>query len=156
MKVNRDQLDREGFCVFEGILDVQMLNRVRQASDRLLDTQDEAHFRDQRSTGSLISVYDDPFFAELATFPNALKVFNMLGFEDPKWASGYIISKPPNSPPLFWHQDWWVWDDPSSYKLPAQQLFFFLLSGRHGTLKRMSEGDPRNSFETAPRPRHRI
>ena len=99
MKVNRDQLDREGFCVFEGILDVQMLNRVRQASDRLLDTQDEAHFRDQRSTGSLISVYDDPFFAELATFPNALKVFNMLGFEDPKWASGYIISKPPNSPP---------------------------------------------------------
>ncbi len=124
LKVKRHQLDREGFCVFETILDGQMLSRVRQASDRLLDVQDETHFRDQKSTGSLISVYDDPFFAELASFPNALKVLDALGFEDPKWASGYVISKPPNSPPLFWHQDWWGWDDPSSYELPAQQLFF--------------------------------
>ena len=37
--------------------------------------------------------------------------------------SGYVISKPPSSPALFWHQDWWGWDDPSSYTPLPQQLF---------------------------------
>ena len=39
----------------------------------------------------------------------------MLGFDEPKWASGYIIGQPPHSPLLYRHQDWWGWDDPSSY-----------------------------------------
>jgi ectoine hydroxylase-related dioxygenase (phytanoyl-CoA dioxygenase family) len=38
--------------------------------------------------------------------------------------SGYVISKPPQSPALFWHQDWWGWNDPSSYTPLPQQLFF--------------------------------
>ena len=37
---------------------------------------------------------------------------------------GYVISKPPQSPALFWHQDWWGWNDPSSYTPLPQQLFF--------------------------------
>ena len=46
-----------------------------------------------------------------------------LGFLRPKWSSGYVISKPPQSPPLFWHQDWWGWNDPCSYTALPQQLF---------------------------------
>jgi hypothetical protein len=40
---------------------------------------------------------------------------------DLKWISGYISSKPPRSPPLWWHQDWWNWHHPISFsRAPAQ------------------------------------
>ncbi len=38
-----------------------MIARVTEASGRLLDAQDPEHFKEQKSTGSLICVYDDPF-----------------------------------------------------------------------------------------------
>jgi hypothetical protein len=37
---------------------------------------------------------------------------------------GYLISKPPGGPPLFWHQDWWGWDQDLSYTSEYPQLFF--------------------------------
>ena len=117
------QLITDGFCVFEDILDTRMLDRVRAASDGLLDAQDSEHFEAQKSTGSMISVYDDPFFAELVAWQPALDALAALGYPKPRWWSGYVISKPPGSPPLFWHQDWWGWDDPISYTDVPQQLF---------------------------------
>ena len=33
----------------------------------------------------------------------------------PLFSAGFVVSKPPRSPPTFWHQDWWAWDDPASY-----------------------------------------
>jgi ectoine hydroxylase-related dioxygenase (phytanoyl-CoA dioxygenase family) len=33
---------------------------------------------------------------------------------DPRWISGYVSSKKPDSGPLPWHQDWWCWEHPIS------------------------------------------
>ncbi len=118
-----DQLLRDGFCVFERVLKPDMLEKVRAVSDRLLDAQPASHFAEQKSTGSMISVFDDVFFAELVSYPPALKALADLGFDGPTWSSGFVISKPPRSPALFWHQDWWGWDDPCSYEPPPQQVF---------------------------------
>lgn len=118
------QLINDGFCIFENILDAEMLTRVRSASDALLAAQPTDHFEAQKSTGSMISVYDDPFFAELIAYKPALAALARLGYQRPRWSSGFIISKPPQSPPLFWHQDWWGWNDPISYTEIPQQLFF--------------------------------
>ena len=49
-----------------------MLQRVRDTSNRLLDAQSAEHFEAQRSTGSMISVYDAPFFAESVAYPPRL------------------------------------------------------------------------------------
>ncbi|HIM12582.1 TPA: phytanoyl-CoA dioxygenase [Candidatus Poribacteria bacterium] len=117
------QLIQDGFCVFEKVLDPIMLGRVRAASDCLLDAQPPEHFEAQKSTGSMISVYTDPFFAELVAYQPTLKALVVLNYPKPRWSSGYIISKPPQSPPLFWHQDWWGWNDPISYDEVPQQLF---------------------------------
>ena len=73
--------------------------------------------------GSMISVYMHPLFAELVVYPRTVQALEALGFLRPKWSSGYVISKPPQSPPLFWHQDWWGWNDPCSYTALPQQLF---------------------------------
>ena len=119
----RRQLIDDGYCVFENVLDAAMLGRVRAASDGLLDAQAAEHFEAQKSTGSMISVYDDSFFAELVTWQPALDILTALGYPKPRWSSGYVIAKPPQSPPLFWHQDWWGWDDPISYAEVPQQIF---------------------------------
>ena len=117
------QLIRDGYCVFEQVLDAQMLDRVRTTSDCLLAAQDAEHFAAQKSTGSMISVYDDPFFAELVAYQPALDALTALGYPNPRWSSGFVISKPGHSPALFWHQDWWGWNDPISYTDIPQQLF---------------------------------
>ena len=122
------QLIRDGYCVFEQVLSPQMLARVQAASEGLLAAQSAEHFEEQKSTGSLISVYGDPFFAELVAHSPALDALSSLGYPNPRWSSGFVISKPGNSPPLFWHQDWWGWNDPVSYTdLPLQLFLMYYL-----------------------------
>ncbi|MDE0555181.1 MAG: phytanoyl-CoA dioxygenase family protein, partial [Candidatus Poribacteria bacterium] len=122
-KEKYDQLIADGYCVVENVLKEKMLARLRTGTDELLDRQTEDERAAHRSSGSMISVYMHPLFAELVAYPRALQALEALGFLRPKWSSGYVISKPPQSPPLFWHQDWWGWDDPCSYTALPQQLF---------------------------------
>jgi hypothetical protein len=119
----RAQLIEKGYCVFDKVLTTQMLARVTKASDRLLDAQEAEHFEAQKSTGSLICVYDDPLFSELIAWQPALNALGAMGYDQPTFSTGFVISKPPNSPPLFWHQDWWGWNDPISYQPIPQQIF---------------------------------
>lgn len=128
----KSQLIRDGYCVFDQVLTAGMLARVRAASDGLIGAQSPEHFEEQKSTGSLISVYGDPFFAELVAYPPALDALTSLGYPHPRWSSGFVISKPGHSPPLFWHQDWWGWNDPISYTEIPQQLFlmYYLVDTR--------------------------
>ena len=122
-KANFDQLIRDGYCLIGDVLDADILHRLRQVTDQLLNAQGQEIRAQQRSTGSMIDVGVHPIFAELVAYPPARAALETLGFLRPRWMSGYVISKPPNSPALFWHQDWWGWDDPSSYTPLPQQLF---------------------------------
>ena len=82
-----------------------------------LDDDDRAA---RRSPGSLISFWEDPRFADVIawTTPREL-IGNVLG--EPSFSNGYVVSKPARSPPTFWHQDWWGWNDAASYHpLPHQ------------------------------------
>ena len=122
-KEKYDQLIADGYCVIEDVLKEEMLTQLRTVTDELLDAQTEDQREAYRSSGSMISVYMHPLFAELVAYPRALQALESLGFLRPKWSSGYVISKPAQSPPLFWHQDWWGWNDPCSYTALPQQLF---------------------------------
>lgn len=148
-KQKHTQLIEEGFCVFEDILDDTMLERVRSVSNQLLNAQDDEHFEAQKSTGSMISVYDDPFFAELVAYQPALDALTALGYPEPRWSSGFVISKPPKAPPLFWHQDWWGWNDPISYTDIPQQLFlmYYLVdTSEYNGCLRLISGSHRKRF----------
>ena len=68
----RRQLLQEGFCLFEQILDCELLEQTREISDALLDGQPPEHFEQQKSTGSMVSLYDDPGFAGLVRCPAAV------------------------------------------------------------------------------------
>jgi len=45
-----------------------------------------------------------------------------LGAPDLKWLSGYVSTRAPHSAPLWWHQDWWCWDHPISFRRSATQV----------------------------------
>ena len=64
--------------------------------------------------------------ARLVAYPPMLAALAGLGFDNPKWGSGFIISKPPHSPPLFWHQDARFWDEPISYTPRTIQCFLMI------------------------------
>lgn len=45
-----------------------------------------------------------------------------IGAQDLRWISGYISVKDARSGALWWHQDWWCWDHPVSYRRAAPQV----------------------------------
>lgn len=122
----RLQLESDGFCILENIIDAQMLAQLKTVTDKMLARQEAAHFEEKRSQGSLVSVFEDPFMANLVAYPPILAALKRLGFENPKWSSGFVISKPAASPPLFWHQDARFWDDPISYTPQIIQCFLMI------------------------------
>ena len=128
VSAERVQFDRDGFSIFRNVLEESLLDRLRAASDASLAEQDEQHFAEHVATGSMILVNGAfieryPVFAEFIAHPAILQALARLGFHDPKFGHGRVISKPPHGPPLFWHEDGRFWDDPVSYTPVPIQAF---------------------------------
>ena len=118
------QLIDDGFCIIEGVLPEGFLNRFRKETDRLCQSASEENQTRFQSQGSMLSAMSHPIFAELIAWQKSINTLKSMGFKHPTFTDGYIISKPPNSPKLFWHYDWFAWDDPTVYCPKPQQVFF--------------------------------
>lgn len=124
----QQQFIKDGFYLFRNILEPEILTKLRTISEEVLSQQEKAHFEQQRTTGSMVMidwemVYQHNGLAKLIAYPNMLAALAELGFDEPKFGHGRIISKPPHSPPLFWHEDGRFWDDPVSYTTQPVQCF---------------------------------
>lgn len=124
----REQFARDGFYVVENVLNAKEVGDLNDLSDEILAEQDPSHFVENRTTGSMVLIdwtmagkYIK--MAEFIAHPGAIEGLRNLGFHDPKFGHGRIISKPPTSPPLFWHEDGRFWDDPVSYTPQPIQVF---------------------------------
>jgi len=135
----RQQLARDGYCVVPNALPRGLLQATRDRAAAVVRSIPSEHRTRNRSQGSLVLIADHPDFAELVASPAERGIFTGLGFSDPRFSSGYVISKPPHSPALFWHQDWWAWDDPVSYQDTIAQVFLFY----YLTDTRVENGCPR-------------
>ena len=122
------QFMSDGFYVFRNMLEPELINKLKGITDDVLAQQEEAHFEQQRAPGSMVMIdwemaYRYDGFADLIVYPKFLKGLAQLGFAEPKFGHGRIISKPPHSPRLFWHEDGRFWDDPVSYTPQPIQCF---------------------------------
>tara|TARA_B100000749_G_C18360563_1_gene437330 strand:- start:97 stop:957 length:861 start_codon:yes stop_codon:yes gene_type:complete len=122
----KDQLIDQGYCVLKNVLNQTSLEQIRKLCGVILKGLPKQHRDRNRSQGSLVLIADYPEFASLIAHPGIVEAFNTFEFMDPRFSSGYIISKPSLSPALFWHQDWWGWDDPVSYTEFIAQTFFMI------------------------------
>ncbi len=123
---DRKQLEEGGYIVSEGLLDARLVASLYDLSSSILHTVSNEHRAANRSQGSLVPMSDYPDYAQIIGASSLRSEFTQLGFSDPRFSSGYLISKPPGGPPLFWHQDWWGWDDPISYTHHIAQVFVMI------------------------------
>jgi len=126
MQTQLSQLKENGYCVFDQALEKNVLEKIKRVSRQALEELTIEHRKNNKSQGSLILIADYPDFGMLIGNEKLKEIFRILGFDDTRFSSGYIISKPNNSPALFWHQDWWGWDHPLSYTVQIAQVFVMI------------------------------
>lgn len=117
------ELEDVGFIRRRGLFDAVFMDSLLLRAHATLFRQ-TAESRDVvKSNGSLIHLADNPEYADVIAAPALLQALRDVGATDPRFTGGFLISKPGGGPPLFWHQDWWGWDDDSAYQPRAHQLF---------------------------------
>ena len=122
----RERLLTEGYCHVPRVLAPSFLASVQEWAARAIETVGTEHRAQWRSQGSLIALADHPRFAALIAYRGLEEMFSAMELEDTRYSSGYIISKPPGGPPLFWHQDWWAWRHPISGTDRVAQIALFV------------------------------
>jgi hypothetical protein len=120
------QLEQFGFIHAPTMLAPSLINSLLLRAQATLFRESQEARDAVRSNGSLIHLGDNPEYADIVGSPTIERLLRDCGATDPRWTGGFLISKPGGGPPLFWHQDWWGWDDPISYELRAQQLFVMI------------------------------
>ncbi|MEO1248251.1 MAG: phytanoyl-CoA dioxygenase family protein [Pseudomonadota bacterium] len=123
---DRKALQDAGYIVARGLLDRAVIEELHARSQAILAELPGEHRARNRSQGSLVPMADHPEYGAIIGAQALRAAFERLAFPDPRFSSGYLISKPPGGPPLFWHQDWWGWDDPVSYTDEIAQVFVMI------------------------------
>jgi hypothetical protein len=128
VKENRKALVSQGFVVIRNFLDQGLLDTLCEQRNAVLSQLPAEHRGEYKSQGSLVNFGDHPEFSHLIGSSKIQDLITDLGPADSRWLAGYLISKPPKSPALFWHQDWWGWDHPISYTdhLPGLGVMIYL------------------------------
>jgi hypothetical protein len=124
----RQDLQQDGYTIAKDLLPNGLLTKLCQQRDEVLEALSPEHRETYRSQGSLVNMGDHPEFSHLIALPQFQSLIRDLGFTNSRWLAGYLISKPPRSPALFWHQDWWGWDHPLSYtpRMPGLGIMIYL------------------------------
>ncbi len=117
------ELEDVGFVHARGVLQPALMDSLLFRAQATLFRQTTESREAVKSNGSLIHLADNPEYADLIAAPELLELLYDCGATDPRFTGGFLISKPGGGPPLFWHQDWWGWDDDSAYQPRAHQLF---------------------------------
>lgn len=120
----REQMLRDGFCVIEDIVSEAFLKELRDETERLIANHEEP--ADLVYQGQHVGVKreDNEPIRKLLEWEPSYQALDELGFGDFKTGGSVIIlTKEPNGPPLYWHQDWMQWNDPLSIS-PWPQIIF--------------------------------
>ena len=117
------ELEDKGFIRARGLFDAAVMDSLLLKAHATLFRESAQAREAVRSNGSLIHLADNPEYADVIAAPALTNLFRESGATDLRFTGGFLISKPGGGPPLFWHQDWWGWDDTSAYLPRAHQLF---------------------------------
>ena len=95
----RRQVFESGYCIVKNVLDQPLLDELRRVTGRLIDGISAADAERYKYQGTNVEVaYQNQVFARLFALPAALDALASVGFNKPKFWSGYMLSKPPFGP----------------------------------------------------------
>lgn len=140
---------RDGYIVLRGLLAAREVELLQSAVDRLMGgAWDDSCARPNNTLVPLR--WNDPIVAGVAGDRGRIeRLGEAVDARDPRWISGYVSVKRPLSLPLWWHQDWWCWEHPVSYRRePAQVALLCYLTetdDRHGALRVLPGSHPRSA-----------
>lgn len=117
------QFTESGYAHLPGWLTGDALTAVR-ALAAALATDAPGVESCKRPNNTLVPLrWNDRLVAQMVADPEALRRLSaIVDARDLRWVSGYLSIKEPNSPPLWWHQDWWCWNHPVSYRRAPSQV----------------------------------
>ena len=143
----RQQLLRDGFCVVDNILSDEFLRELHDETERMME--DWVPPPDFKYQGQHVTARgeDNPTIQKLLDWPPyAPRLSNRWGLGDFASTGGIILlTKDPDEPALYWHQDWMQWNDPLSCSPWPQIIFvsYYLSDTSRG--KRLSQSHSRHA-----------
>jgi ectoine hydroxylase-related dioxygenase (phytanoyl-CoA dioxygenase family) len=122
-------LGRDGCTVLPELLPAAEVAALRELVDRRVAGPGGESCA--RPNNTLVPLrWDDPVVAAVLADPDRVgRLARATEARDLRWISGYVSVKDPHSPPLWWHQDWWSWTHPVSFRpAPVQVALLLYLS----------------------------
>ena len=113
---------RDGFSVLRRFLNGSEVADVQTAVESLVDSPPDSACSRPNNTLLPLRWSNRIVQIALASTHRVQVLTKALGANDLKWISGYISIKEARSPALWWHQDWWCWDHPVSYRRASPQV----------------------------------
>ena len=167
----RDQLVNDGYTVIQNVVDEPMLDELRAWTEEYFTTHDvDPKYRYQGSDIQVVPpsrwderprelserVFPPPYRRALPGLSGLKRPrVRAIQLEDLTPSGGIIIlSKPPQGPPLYWHQDFMNWGKPGSSHAVANQGLSLGVSDRHDAGERLPAGDPGHAHQADRAARH--
>jgi hypothetical protein len=119
---NETDFVSDGFAILESFVNKVEVKEILPLVESILTSSHELACK--RPHNTLVPLrWNDPIVRLLLKSDRRVQgLTDVLRADDLKWISGYVSVKEPHSPPLWWHQDWWCWDHPLSYRRIAPQI----------------------------------
>jgi len=113
---------RDGFAVLPRLIGRAELRELRAEVDRVLAQPLPPGCRRPHNTLAPLR-WDSLLVARvLAEHGRVRAIAAAAAASDLRWISGYVSVKDSRSEALEWHQDWWCWDHPVSFRDEAPQV----------------------------------
>src|SRR5262245_54225374 len=138
-----------GWAALPGLLDLQAVRDLSTLVNAALAPGPHAGMN-RRGNDLAPLRWNDPVVARMLGSERCVgRIRAALDPPDLKWLSGYVSTKAPRTPALWWHQDWWCWDHPVSFHDAPSQVALLCYLGdtdaENGTL-RLLPGSHRRSL----------
>jgi len=113
---------RDGCIRIPGFLAQTEVDEIRKAVARLGAAR--SRHSCERPNNTLVPLcWDDEAVGVVLRRPSCVQlVRSACAATDLRWISGYLSAKEAHSGALWWHQDWWCWDHPVSFRDRAPQV----------------------------------
>jgi hypothetical protein len=117
-----DELKRAGFTVLREFASALELEQLRAGVETKLRQAMAPGCERPHNTLAPLRWSDELVVRALGCQRRIAAIRAASDARDLRWVSAYVSVKDARSPPLWWHQDWWCWEHPVTYRMRPPQV----------------------------------